>query len=328
MSRESLAPKTVPVKTDPPERDDVADIVQDVGIGPAAMIHIDPRAELEKFEAASELMRKLRPASIRATKPQDWIKVGEKVYLQGIGVERISPLWGFVFGKYEVAREDHEDGEYSYIVTGPVGCRRTGVVMQIVGGRSSSDPFFDDFDSPKPSNWRDLDGAQRLTWRRAHRIKPDPLEIRKAAVTNWMTRSASMLAGLRGLTENDLAAEGIGGVKAVEFGAGAKGGTGVSSDIQAERTKLRNEILRRVGGDTDAGKALLKEITSSPGGKKMKDGSTSKPFAGSASVDQMQYQWQFEKAWEKLKIHPTFGDDKVGAVAPEADEREPGVDDD
>jgi hypothetical protein len=264
---------------------------------PQAIAKVDPKGILAEFEATSALIPKLVAASVRATRPQDWIAVGEKVYLQGTGVERVAALWGLVFGIPSVIREDTPDGEYSYIVTGSVVCRKTGVGYQgVVGGRSSRDPFFDEFDEPKPANFKDLPKSERDAWREAHRIPPDPMEVRKSAVTNWQTRGASMVTGMRGLTVADLESNGIKGVQKIEYGKGSRGGATISADIKAEQTKLFNEVLKRVGGEKMDALKLLKEITAG------------KDFGGFDSVAAMKFGWQFENAWKALRAHPVFGD--------------------
>jgi hypothetical protein len=256
-----------------------------------AMQRVDPVAELAKFEAAAELMKKLIPASIRATRSQDWVKMGNKVYLQATGVERLAPLWGLVFGTPKVVKEPNEDGSYSYIVTGPAYSRRTGVGYQeITGGRSSSDPFFGD--------------------------DADPLDIRKAAVTNWMTRAASMLTGLRGLTQADLDANGVTGVAEVNYKAGGKGGSAVPADLAAKRTAFWNELVRRAGGDLDIARSALKDCTKYDAYTK-KDGSKVPAFDGATSMDRMS-ETAINIATDRMKKHPVVGDEAL------ASGREPG----
>jgi hypothetical protein len=137
-------------------------------------------------------------------------------------------------------------------------------------------------------------------------VPPDPLDVRKAAVTNWMTRGASMLSGLRGLTLEDLTAEGLRGVREVTFGSGGKGGDATPSDVKNEQTKLGNEVLRRVGGDKEAARQLLVDITSQEATDKKK------AFAGHKTVATMKQDWQFKPAWAKLQEHPVFGDNPEG----------------
>jgi len=266
------------------DRADVPDVIEDLTTtGPWAMQRVDPVAELAKFEAAAELMRKLIPASIKATRPQDWVQMGKAVYLQATGVERLAPLWGLVFGAPKVEKEQNEDGSYSYIVTGAAYSRRTGVGYQeITGGRSSSDPFFGD--------------------------DADPLDIRKAAVTNWMTRAASMLTGLRGLTRADLEANGIGGVAEVQYKSGGKGGDAAPAELKAKRTALWNDILKRTGGDVEAAAAVLKEITAYAAYKNKTTGKDVAAFAGVTDPEKINSERSVDIATSKLKVHLVFGD--------------------
>jgi hypothetical protein len=270
------------------------------------MTKVDPAAELAAFESAAQLLAKLVPTSIKATRPQDWIKMGDKVYLQSTGVERLAPLWGLVFGEPTVTREDYPNGDFAYIVRGPVGSRRTGVFYKIIeGGRSSSDPFFDAFDEEKPKGFYELPAEEKADWKARHRIAPDPLDVRKAAVTNWMVRAASMLCGMRNLTPADLEAGGIRGVAEVAYRSGQKGGDTVPGDLKAEQVKLGNEVLRRTGGDVEAAKALMLDITKG------------KDFKGFDTAARLTKDWQIKAAWKNLQAHAIFGD--------AAGQREPGL---
>lgn len=290
---------------------EVPDIIQlPDELGGWKMQAVDPVAELAKFEAAAQLQKVLLPASIKATRPEDWIDQGGEAYLQATGVERLAPIWGLVFGKYTVEKEVHEDGEYSYVVRGPIMSRRTGVIYgEIVGGRSSSDPFFDEYDERRPEGWRDLTPAQQQAWKVAHRIPPDPLDVRKAAVTNWTTRGASMLMGMRGLTVDFVKSVGeFKEVARVSFGSGGKGGETAPADIKAARTKLGNDILKATGGDVEAARALLTEI------------SKGKDFDGFTSVEGMKFDWQIANARKKLDAHPVFGKAAKPAMREPGDE--------
>lgn len=266
-------------------------------IGGAMTADIDPEKELAKFNAAAELLARLVPASIKATRPQDWVQMGDKVYLQGTGAERVAPLWGIVLGEPHVEKVEHEDGHYDYVVTGAAGSRRTGVYMRSVqGGRSSRDKFF------WPAVAEDANGRLRLRvgdelgaeFNPAVHI--DHLDVRKAAVTNWQTRAVAMLAGLRGLSPSDLSGAGIEGVARVEFERGGKGGATVKADVKAEQNKLGNAVLEYCGGDKERARRCLKELTK--GDKPGKDG---KVFQGFTSVAKLTRDWQFERAWQALE---------------------------
>ncbi len=308
----------------------VPDVLEELPAGGGApwnMGAVDPVAELAKFEAAAELQSKLLPASIKRTLPEDWLDQGGKAYLQATGIERLAPLWGIVFGKYTVEREEHTDGSYAYIVRGWVYSRRTGVFYSgIVGGRSSADPFFDDFDEDKPPDWSRLTPGERATWKRAHRIPPDPLEVHKAAVTNWSTRGASMLMGMRGLTVAYLEGLGMRGIRRVEYGTGAKGGSTTPADLKARRTALWNEILRRTRGELAVAKELLREVTKYDAYTAKKTGKKVAAFAGASSTDSLS-EYALQVAETKVAEHKIFGDAAEAsepAGPPEPETREPG----
>lgn len=274
--------------------------------GQFAIARLDPRTALAEFEAAAEMHPKLVKASIKMTKPQDWIAMGGKVYLQGTGVERMATPWGLVFGEPKVVREDYPDGEFAYIVTGPVGSRRTGVYYTAVqGGRSSRDPFFDAFTAEKPDNFRQLPREEQEDWKRKHRIPPDPMEVRKAAFTNWQTRGASMVTGMRGLTLEDVEKEGLVGIKKVEFRSGSKGGDATPGDLKAEATAFWNECIRVSGGDLSMAKQVMRECTSYPA----KEGQYA-AFAGIDSPDKFRDVGKVRIALNKLKAHPLYADKK------------------
>lgn len=287
------------------DRADLPEVNDDLAPGPWAMTKVDPAAELAAFESAAALLAKLVPASIKATRPQDWVEMGGRVYLQATGVERLAPLWGLVFDEPKVTKYDLNGGEFYFSVVGRVWCRRTGVFYGgAEGGRSSADPFFDTFDEDKPDDFKKWPSDQQADWKAAHRIPPDPMDVRKAAVTNWMTRAASMLTGLRNLTRADLEQAGVTGVASVQYGKGGKGGDTTPAELKAAATALGNDVLAAVGGSKDDAKKLLKEITKG------------KDFDGFESIDRFRFGWQVENARKKLDAHPVFGKAKA--------QREPG----
>jgi hypothetical protein len=290
--------------------DDDAIDVDTEALTPAAWStrDVDPMKELARFEAAAELQRRLIPASIKCTKPQDWVDMGGKAYLQATGVERIAPLWGLVFGQPEVEKIDQGGGEYYFVARGFAASRRTGCFYKSVeGGRSSDDPFFVRFDEDKPEleTWKGMSADDKRDWKRTHRIPPDELDVRKAAITNWQCRAASMLTGLRGLTPADLAAAGLAGVKKVDFAGGTKGGA-TSADLGQAKAEFWNDILKRTGGDLEASRKLIKECTSF----KKDDGTM---FDGYSSHDGIKSAGMLGNAKKKLAAHPVFGDAKMAA---------------
>jgi len=147
---------------------------------------------------------------------------------------------------------------------------------------------------------------EKRDWKRTHRVPPDELDVRKAAITNWQCRAASMLTGLRGLTPADLAAAGLSGVKKVDFAGGTKGGA-TSADLGQARTEFWNEILKRTGGDIEAARGVLRECTSF----KKDDGTM---FTGYSSPDGIKSAGMLGNAKKKLAAHAVFGDAKAAAA--------------
>jgi hypothetical protein len=289
--------------------EDVVDVTSEA-LTPSAWVSrdVDPKTELANFEAAAELQRRLIPASIKCTKSQDWVDMGGKAYLQATGVERIAPLWGLVFGAPEIEKIEQGGGEYYFVARGFAASRRTGCFYKSVeGGRSSDDPFFDRFDEDKPQyeTWKAMSSDEKRDWKRTHRIAPDELDVRKAAITNWQCRAASMLTGLRGLTPADLEAAGLTGVKQVAFAGGTKGGA-TSADLGQARTEFWNEILKRTGGDIEAARKVMKDCTSF----KKDDGNM---FDGYTGPDGIKSSGMLANAKKKLVAHPVFGDAKMAA---------------
>jgi len=69
----------------------------------------------------------------------------------------------------------------------------------------------------------------------------------------------------------------------------------------AEKAKdLGREILKRTGGDKEAARKVLIDITKND----------EKNFKGFDSVERLTLDWQVEQAWPRLKNHPVFGDEE------------------
>jgi hypothetical protein len=87
--------------------------------------------------------------------------------------------------------------------------------------------------------------------------------------------------------------------------AGREAAPGVASIIDA----LRKSIIRRTHADMEAGKKLVKEITSRPPNPKKKG---DKGYPGVDSLERLTLDWQVRNAIEKLKVHPIFGNAAMG----------------
>jgi len=171
---------------------------------------------MKMFEEKAALLTKLRPQAINLTKPQDWIQMGTSMYLQATGAERLADLYGLVCDQPQIARENYQDGTYGYIVQMKVFSRVTERFGTFEGGRWSGEKFFlrtDDEDNPVP---------------------PNPIDVRKAAVTNCFVRAVSMIAGLRNLRPEDLSAAGIKSGTKVTYGKGKGGGAAQTVNADGE----------------------------------------------------------------------------------------------
>ncbi len=95
--------------------------------------------------------------------------------------------------------------------------------------------------------------------------------------------------------------------KGAGFGTSAdRGARGVAEEgIPEKAIELGREVLSRVGGDKEAARKVLVDITKNE----------EKGFKGFDSVERLTKSWQLEAAWKQLKAHPMFGDDQKGKEA-------------
>lgn len=217
------------------EDDQVVDEVLPAKLAGKLKPILDP---MEHFEKLGALLPQLRAASIKLTHPQDWVRMGGSVYFQGIGAERIAPMWALHLGEPIVERENYPDGTFAYVVTGGILSRLTGVSYSgVQGGRWSGEDFFERWSAPKPprNDWNKLTPAERIAWMDEHRLPPNPLDVRKAAVTNWQVRAVTMITGLRGLTPEDLAKHGVQAKSGFDYAAGKEGGKAQATNAAGDK---------------------------------------------------------------------------------------------
>lgn len=70
--------------------------------------------------------------------------------------------------------------------------------------------------------------------------------------------------------------------------------------IPEKANELGRDILSRTGGDKEAARSVMVDITKND----------EKGFKGFDSVERLTKQWQLDAAKERLKAHPMFGDDR------------------
>lgn len=184
---------------------------------------------LEKIDNITKILDSSIRLSLQRTYAQDWVKMGDKYYLQASGVEKIRGIFGIYFRDREtvkeVFKEENADGTlreyYAYITTGKAGSKLLDslygeATIEIEGIRSSIDPFFT-----------------------AKGRSPDPMDVRKASFANFQVRAVKALLGLGNYTAKDLQKFGVtvSEVTEVKYEKGAEGGGNpdVISDPQRKR---------------------------------------------------------------------------------------------
>lgn len=184
---------------------------------------VDSVAVIKRVEAITKAIDGAVKVSLQRTNSADWVAMGGKFYLQASGCQKVRSVWGIYFRNKEVIRENNADGSYGYYVTGEVGSQLLDrfygkeITVEADGGRSSKDPFFT----------------------KGNR-EPDPMDIRKAAVSNFEARAISSFLGLKNFTAEDLEKNGIktGNVAKVDYSKGSEGGGDTTLISEAQRKRL------------------------------------------------------------------------------------------
>lgn len=275
----------------------------------ARMALLDPK-KVEAYLTALETgLKILRQVAIKSTTPFDWTKYQDKqgnvmCVLRDQGAANIRKWLG-------ISIVGHRGHPIDSTIPGPLVTREkstTGPEVSIV------EMWADGFCARTGERIVGVYSAIRSDQKFRGRETP---QDDKASVRTYLdTKVTRILSGLRKVPEEVLKEAGLDTAKCY-----AGSGFGTSSERQAgavaqegvkeQADKLRQEILRRVGGDTAAAKQLCREIT-----KADKPGADGKTFAGFDTVDRLTQTWQIDAAFKKLKVHPTFGGDNT--------DREPG----
>lgn len=200
-----------------------ADVVTEAaGVPTPLEVELDSQKAIARISAIAHVIDGCAKVSIQRTNPKDWVKMGESFYLQASGAQKIRPIWGIYYRDRQVTKESNADGSYSYIVTGKVGSKVLDqlygeVVIEIDGGRNSSDAFF-------------TKGKR----------EPDPMDIRKASLANWEARAVTALLGLKNMSAEDLKNNGVNvsGIAKVDYEKGAEGGGKTEFISQAQQKRL------------------------------------------------------------------------------------------
>lgn len=188
-------------------------------------VEVDSGKVIQRVQAITKAIDGAVKVSLQRTNVSDWVKMGDKYYLQASGCQKIRAVWGIYFRDKDIVKEDYPDGSYGYYVTGKVGAQLLDrfygkeITIEADGGRSSKDPFFTGKDGMK---------------------QPDPMDVRKAAVSNFEARAITSFLGLKNFTAQDLINNGIpvDKVTKVEYQKGAEGGGNTAVISEAQRKRL------------------------------------------------------------------------------------------
>lgn len=289
------APLTLPDELT--QEDSIAQTARSQSIATLALQ--DPLAVKRYLEKLEEGLAILRQVAIKSTTPKDWTRYKDKegvviCVLRDNGATNIRKWLGIsIFGYRgdpldakvpgpKVSSEKQDDGKSVTVVElwADAHCARTGETVEGIYSAIRTD--------------------QRFRGR-------ETLQDDKASVRTYLdTKCTRILSGLRKVPEAVLVEAGL-DVAACYAGSGF----GTSSERGAGRVAeagikegdkgldaLKAEVLKRVGGDTDAARSLAVDITKNP----------AKGFKGFDSLDRLTQGWQIESAWKALKAHPMFGD--------------------
>jgi hypothetical protein len=203
-----------------------------------------PESALQKLEALSQVLERMRKVAIQQTYPSDWVihsstdrSTGEIIkqvgYLQDSGAERAGKIFGIEVGKVTERREEiSEDRTFVYHLEAPAWSKITGEhIDRAVGSRWSGDDFFA----------RGLDEDEKV----------DPSDVRKSAYANLHGRAVRALAGLSAIPLETLKASGLDTSRCmfVGYAAGAKGGTSAGATVGSAEVKV---AFGRSAGKTPA----------------------------------------------------------------------------
>jgi hypothetical protein len=144
-------------------------------------------------EQTLEAMKQVLRLAVSQTRPSDWTDQNGKPYLQATGAEKVAMLFGISSrivpqGESLYLKTEHSDGHYTIMYVGEFRFRNR--TMEVVGSRSSSDPFFTRGGSLPPS-------------------EIDLKDIQVAAYSNLMMNGITRILGIRNLDWDTLRTAGL-----------------------------------------------------------------------------------------------------------------------
>lgn len=203
--------------------------------------------EVNIAEYRTEMMARAIPLAISSTNENDWSFIGNNLWLDGTGAEKVARRFGVTFGRPTIRREWDEDAKgrfYNFICEGE-GWLSERDRIWVEGTASSRDDF--------------------LT--RNGKVDADSNDIRKKAFTNWEVNIVTRLLGLRGITGEDLRAANLKPelIARAEFKSSQESGEGgamVGGKTPIEmRLAISQKLIEEFPDDEGAREAKLKITT-------------------------------------------------------------------
>jgi len=208
-------------------------------IAPVAEIE----AQITRAERMGEALDKLRGLAIKRTVPGDWVFHGDQAYLEGDGALRIAPMIGLRLENVRKEREVQEDGVIRVTTTLDASSALFGTQFAgISRTRTTADQFL-----------------------RQGRERADLEDVESASYKGAIARAVQLIAGLSGLSRNDLSQR---------FGLPVEGGNavtfkGATSEAKAADTAGAAPIIAEINkllislfeGNADAAADWLEKTT-------------------------------------------------------------------
>lgn len=235
---------------------------QVVATGGPALMDVSRLRELartadERVRYMAQIMR----ASVTACGRKDWVDLGGKPYPMEVGAERMARLWGVHVQITDGPDRLEREGHYLYRTKVRAWSDLLGRSTEVVGMRSSKDPFFCVRYLKQP------DGSSVKTMLLMEEV--NERDIAAASQTNAKVRAIGEILGLRGLAWEDLADYGVtpeGAAGRVTYSKPASPETpipeaaGIATDEQL-RTEMREWLLALNKNDKDAARKQLIDLT-------------------------------------------------------------------
>lgn len=166
-----------------------AEVVADV----PAIVDDKIVAIAEQAEKRIAAVMKIKETALKVTNKYDWTDQGGKPYLQVSGSEKVGRLFGVSWRLDEPKREDLGEGHFSYTFKGEFSLG--GARIEVVGTRSSKDPFFS-----TRYEWTEKDGKKTKKKIILPASEVDSGNVKKGALTNCLGNGITRLLGIRNLT--------------------------------------------------------------------------------------------------------------------------------